>query len=40
VRFDHYPPRDGALYHVNMSEPLFDRERHLNLIKPKAKGIL
>jgi hypothetical protein len=23
-----------------MSEPLFDREKHLNLIKPKPKGIL
>lgn len=40
VNFDQYPGRDGALYKVNMSEPLFDREKHLNLIKPKAKGIL
>ena len=40
VNFDNYPGRDGALYKVNMSEPLFDREKHLNLIKPKAKGIL
>lgn len=40
MNFDNYPGRDGALYKVNMSEPCFDREKHLNLIKPKPKGIL
>lgn len=41
VNFDHYQTRENStLYQVNMSEPLFDRERHLNLVKPKPKGIL
>lgn len=25
---------------MNMSDSLFDREKHLNLVKPKPKGIL
>lgn len=41
VNFDHYQSRENStIYQVNMSEPLFDREKHLNLIKPKPKGIL
>ena len=40
VNFEHYPARDEKTYKVNMSEPLFDREKHLNLYKPKATGIL
>ncbi len=40
VNFEHYPARNDRTYKVNMSEPLFDREKHLNLYKPKATGIL
>ena len=40
MNFQHYPPRDEKTYKVNVSEPLFDREKHLNLYKPKATGIL
>ncbi len=40
VNFEHYPARNDKTYKVNMSEPLFDRDKHLNLYKPKATGIL
>ena len=40
INFDQFLPRNEAAYVANMSEPLFDREKHLNLTKPKPKGIL
>lgn len=40
IDFNHFQARDSKVYHANMSEPCFDSEKHLNLIKPKPKGIL
>ena len=38
--FSHYLPRNDNAYMFNMSDALFDRDKHLNLYKPKPKGIL
>ena len=40
ISFKNQAGRDVKHYTANMSDSLFDREKHLNLVKPKAKGIL
>jgi hypothetical protein len=40
ISFKNQNGRDAKHYTMNMSDSLFDREKHLNLVKPKAKGIL
>jgi hypothetical protein len=40
VEFYKFVPRDDKMYKNNMSDPIFDRDKHLNVYKPKPKGIL